>query len=107
MPARNFRVEFTNAARCDLADIRDYVALDKPVAARNLVRRIETQVHGLSFMPERHEWIPERTELKLDLRHTFLGPYRIVYRVKARTVTVMRIIHGARLLDRSFFPEIL
>jgi plasmid stabilization system protein ParE len=55
-------------------------------------------------MPLRHEVIPEAREIGVEYRHTLSGPYRTIYRVEKERVIVVRVIHGARLLDPSFLP---
>ena len=36
-------------------------------------------------------------------RHLVFGDYRTIFRVSGGTVFVLRIVHGARLLDPSMF----
>ncbi|HZZ28408.1 MAG TPA: type II toxin-antitoxin system RelE/ParE family toxin [Pirellulales bacterium] len=46
MPKKH-RVEITAAAERDLREIRDYIALDKPAAAQQWVKRIAKQIRSL------------------------------------------------------------
>ncbi|HTQ37897.1 MAG TPA: type II toxin-antitoxin system RelE/ParE family toxin [Pirellulales bacterium] len=101
MPKKH-RVEITVTAERDLYEIRDYIALDKPVAAQRWLLRIAKQIRSLKTMPLRHEVIPEAQEIGIEYRHMLLGPYRTIYRVEKERVIVVRVIHGARLLDPSF-----
>jgi toxin ParE1/3/4 len=50
--------------------------------------------------------IPENEILGTRYRHMIYGDYRTVFRVAKRTVYVLRVIHGARLLDASMFEEL-
>lgn len=98
---KRFRVEITASAERDLRDLGDYIARDKPRAADKWVREISRQIRSLGSMPLRHELIPEAKELGVDYRHIVLGNYRTIYRVDGPRVLVLRVIHAARLLDRS------
>ena len=105
--AGKHRVEITAAAERDLRNIRDYIARDKPVAAERWLQRIAKQIRSLKSMPLRHEIIPEARDIGIGYRHMLSGPYRTIYRVEKERVIVVRVIHGARLLDLSFLlgPE--
>jgi len=45
---------------------------------------------------------PERPQLSLDLRVVFHGAYAIYYRPSDKTVTIIRVLHGARDLAAIF-----
>ena len=104
MPA-TFRVEITDQAKADIADVWDYIAQDSPANASAWVLGIEKQVALLSHSPERCPRIPENEMLGTSYRHIIYGPYRVVFRVTGSQVTILRVIHGARLLDASFFAR--
>jgi plasmid stabilization system protein ParE len=55
-------------------------------------------------MPLRHEVVPEFAALGVELRHFVMGSYRTIYRIMEKRVVILRVIHGARLLDASFLP---
>jgi toxin ParE1/3/4 len=38
-------------------------------------------------------------------RHLLYGNYRSVFRIARKTVYVLRVIHGARLMDSSMFED--
>ena len=54
-------------------------------------------------MPERCPLIAENELMGTRYRHLRLGEYRTIFRVVVSKVLVLRIIHGARLLDSSMF----
>ncbi len=96
---KKYRVEITATAERDLCEIRDFIAKDKPLAAQRWIQRIQKQILRLQTMPLRHEVIPEARDIGIEYRHALLGPYRTIYRVENDRVLVVRVIHGARLLD--------
>ena len=102
MPVK-FRAEFTRSAEKDFEEIWTYIAADSPVAAANFVLALERQISTLEQFPERCPMIPENALLGSRYRHLVFGAYRTLFRIEGKTVYVLRVIHGARLLDSSMF----
>ena len=102
MPAK-FSVEITPSAEADIAEIWDYVAQDSPANAEALILALEEQIASLEKHPERCSRIPENELLGTSYRHLLYGAYRTIFRIIGSRVIVLRVIHGARLLDTSFF----
>lgn len=42
---------------------------------------------------------PEASELDVEYRHLIDAPYRTIFRVSRSRVIIIRVIHGAQLLD--------
>lgn len=104
MPAR-FRVRITRTAERDVEEIWNFIAQDSPEAAERLIGRLEEHIETSERFPERCPLIPENEILRTHYRHLLYGNYRAVFRIEKKTVYVLRIIHGARLLDISMFEE--
>ena len=104
MPAR-YRVEITRTAERDVDEIWDYIGADSIENATRFVIQLEEKIGTLERMPQRCPSIPENKLLGTEYRHLILGDYRVIFRIKASTVFVMRIVQGSRLLDSSFFGE--
>lgn len=100
MPTR-FHVELTDTAQLDIAEIWAFIARDSVSDANRFIRRLERQVQTLRRFPNRCPLIPENEVLNTRYRHLIYGKYRTIFRVSGKTVYVLRIIHGARLLDTS------
>ena len=100
MPAR-FQVEISRRAERDIDEIWTFIAEDNLNAADRLVLQLEKQLRTLERFPERSPLIPENELLGARYRHLIYGKYRTVFRVSGKTVYVVRVIHGARLLDTS------
>ena len=104
MPAKS-RVRITRTADRDLEEAWTFIAQDSIEEAAKFVRRLEEQIATLESFPERCPLIPENEILGARYRHLLYGNYRTVFRIAGRTVHVLRIIRGARLLDASMFEE--
>ena len=100
MPAR-FQVEISRRAELDIDEIWTFIARDNPHGADRLVLQLEKQLRTLERFPERCALIPENEFLGARYRHLLYGNYRTIFRVSGKTVYVVRVIHGARLLDTS------
>jgi plasmid stabilization system protein ParE len=104
MPAK-FRVRITRTAERDIEEIWNFTAQNSPPAAEQFIDRLEEQIETLEHFPERCPLIPENEILGTRYRHLLYGNYRSVFRIAKKMVYVLRVIHGARLLDSSMFED--
>lgn len=102
MPAQ-FKVEITSIAEADVAEIWDYIAQDSPFNANAFINKLSEQIETLENFPERSPLIAENRILGTAFRHLIYGHYRTIFRIAGRTVIILRVIHGARLLDSKLF----
>lgn len=98
---KKYRVEITATAERDALGIYEYIARDSPSHAVEWFREIVKQEKTLSSFPRRCPVIPEASDLGIEYRHLIWGNYRTVFRIHGHTVYIVRIIHGAQLLDTS------
>ena len=92
-------VVWSEPALADLDAIADYVALDNPMAAKALVRRILAHVEQLRDHPESG---PRPAELKgLRYRQIVEPPCRIFYRYESDTVYIVHVMRAERRLRRT------
>jgi plasmid stabilization system protein ParE len=97
--AKTFRVEITPLAEADIAEIWEYIAQDSSDNAAAFVQSLDEQIASLEQFPERCPRIPENEILGTAYRHLIHGAYRTIYRISGQRVIILRVIHGARLLD--------
>lgn len=103
--AKTFRLEITASAEADIAEIWEYIALDNPAAATAFIQRLEEQIDTLENFPERCARVPESRLLGAAYRHLLLGHYRAIFKIAGDRVIVMRVLHGARLLDTEMLER--
>jgi plasmid stabilization system protein ParE len=89
-----YSITWAESALASVAEAAEYIAKDSPSYAASLVAKVEKAGNSLVQFPERGRVVPEYDEE--SLRELFVGRYRLIYRVRARTVTIVAFIHGAR-----------
>jgi toxin ParE1/3/4 len=101
-------VLWTRVARRDLEEIIDFIAADRPTAARRLFERIEKRALALGSLPDLGRVVPELWCLRIEAyRELVLRPYRLVYRVEAERVLVMGPFDGRRDLEDLLLDRLL
>jgi plasmid stabilization system protein ParE len=63
------------------------------------VLRLEEQIRTLECFPERCPLVPENELLDTSYRHLLHGNYRTLFKIVGSRVIILRVLHGARLLD--------
>lgn len=85
------------AARADLIDIGDYIALDNPPRAASFVAEIEAKIIEIGERPSSFQ---KRDDLHKGLRHAIHGRYLIFFIQRNNEVQIVRVLQGARNLPR-------
>lgn len=93
------RFSLSQLARTDLAEIREYVARDKPLAARRLLSGFFERFRLLAEFPVLGE---KRDDLRSNLRSFSVGNYVVFYFPDAHGVQIVRVVHGARNITALF-----
>jgi toxin ParE1/3/4 len=97
------RLIWTEPALQDLEQIADYIALDDPMAAKRLVRKVFNKAELLQDFPEMcpvpHDLPDSR------YRHLVVSPLRIFYRVHGDSVFIVYVMRSERLLKASDLEE--
>jgi toxin ParE1/3/4 len=96
---KKFNVDITVAAEADVAELWEYIAQDDPDAATAFILRLEEQISTLERFPERCPLVRENELLGTAYRHLVYGNYRTVFKIIESKVIILRVLHGARLLD--------
>lgn len=94
-------VVWTAPALADLDRIADYIALDNPAAARELVQRVFAHIGRLA---EHRESGSKPQELRgFSYRQIVEPPCRIFYRHDADAVYIVHVMRGEQKLSRRKF----
>ncbi|GGA10975.1 type II toxin-antitoxin system RelE/ParE family toxin [Dyella caseinilytica] len=90
---------WTEPALSELDEIADYIALDNPQAARDLVHRVFQHVEQLAEHPESGS---RPSELKKSrYRQIVEPPCRIFYRFDGKALIILYVMRSERSLRRS------
>lgn len=87
------------AARADLIDIGDFIALDNRPRAASFVAEIEGKIVEVGERPGSFQ---KRDELHKGLRHARHGRYLIFFIEVGDEVQIVRVIQGSRDFQRLF-----
>jgi hypothetical protein len=69
------------------------------------MRGFYAKLRSLKRNPFLYEIIPEALDLGVTCRHALFKSHRIIYTVAGRQITVLRVIHAARLLRESMLED--
>lgn len=77
----------------DLTQAKEYIALENPEAAKQIVKRIKAKITLLSEQPNmgRLGRVPNTKELIVE--HT---PFILPYRVRDNKIEILRVLHSSR-----------
>ncbi|MCH7942222.1 MAG: type II toxin-antitoxin system RelE/ParE family toxin [Proteobacteria bacterium] len=86
-------VEWSVPAKDDLIAIAEYIAADDPLAALDVMDRIDGAVGRLADHPRSGR--PGRIATTRELVISDL-PYIVAYRIRQERVQILRVLHAAR-----------
>jgi addiction module RelE/StbE family toxin len=96
---RRYRVEYLPLAVRDLTEIIDYIARDRPAAARTLIDRIDRAVGRLAMFPRAGKRPNDARLRQMGYRMLVVRDYLVFYLIVGRSVQIRRIVHGVRRYD--------
>jgi toxin ParE1/3/4 len=92
------QIKWTEPALEDINEIAEYIALDKPSAAKRLVQNIFESVKRLKEFPDSGRVPIEISDSRY--RELIVGPCRIFYRVDKDVVYVLYVMRIERMLRK-------
>ena len=78
------------------SEIADYIAQDKPSAAKRWINEVFIKVEQLKSLPQIGRIVPEISDNKF--RELIYGNYRIIYRMEIKQISILTIRHGKQIL---------
>ena len=96
-------VIWTEPALSDFEAIADYIALDNPDAAAEMVRRVVGHVGQLCEHPRSGSALPELPGWRY--RQIIEPPCRAIYRQEQDRVFILHLLRSERLLKRSLLAK--
>ncbi len=90
------RLVWTERAVQDLEAIEFYIAHNNPTAAIAMTDELIARAEALPEHPRKGRVVPEVANP--DIRELLVGNYRLVYRIHGKTIEVLQVFEGHRLL---------
>jgi addiction module RelE/StbE family toxin len=90
------KVVWTDLAIADLKSIHEYISRDSKFYADRFIDKLINRVDQLENYSLSGRVVPEFG--KEDIRELIEGNYRIIFRVNANHIGIVRVHHSARLL---------
>jgi toxin ParE1/3/4 len=87
------KLRFSRDARDDLKELAEFIARDKPMAARRWVKRVKEKCHLLARNPKLGD---PREDLGANVRCSYVGSYVIFFRHVGDHLDISRVIRGDR-----------
>lgn len=93
------KAAWTHKALLRLQQIHDHIALDQPGNATTFVDRLTRRAELIASAPQGGRVVPQYG--RDDIRETYEGEYRIIYRIRQDGIDILTVRHMARLLPKS------
>ena len=97
------RIVWAESALLDLNDVAEYIALDKPSAAKKLVQKVFASIDLLEQAPKSGRVPPELKGSRY--REIIVGPCRIFYRPTRNSIFILYVMRSERMLRNYLLSE--
>ena len=97
------QIIWAEPALADIDEIAEYIALDKPLVAKNLVAQVFEKVDRLKDFPKSGKKPPELPRGS-RYKDVVVGPCRIFYRLDNNKIYILYVMRSERVL-RKFILE--
>ncbi|NQU63702.1 MAG: type II toxin-antitoxin system RelE/ParE family toxin [SAR324 cluster bacterium] len=97
------QIIWTEPALIDLDEIAEYIAFDKPSAAKKLVKNVFASVKRLQQFPKSGKCPPELQNT--DYLEIVIGPCRIFYRIDKNKVYILYVMRSEQKLRLYLLKE--
>jgi toxin ParE1/3/4 len=97
------KIEWTHEALERLSEIEDFISQDSPERAEKFIDRIIERAESLSNNPLRGRAVPEISNP--DIRELIFKKYRIVYRIRGKSIDILTVFEGHRLFRADEIEE--
>lgn len=92
-------IKYLPSAAQDITDIIEYVSIDNPSAALNLLILFDEKISILSYFPHSGPIPNDRRLQLLNYRMLVVDSYLVFYVVHHDFIEIRRVLHGKRRYD--------
>jgi len=95
------KLRWSKRAIRDVAQLRDYIALDSPFYAQQFIERLINRLANLIEFPQSGRLVPEAE--RDDIREIIYQGYRTIYQIreKQQEIVIVTVVHGSRDLTNT------
>lgn len=103
-----YEMVWARVAENDLKDIIDYIAIDSPITALNILKKIRNKASYLYTMPDRCRIVPELKEQGImQYRELILSPWRIIFRIAEMKVYILSVLDARRNVEDILLKRLI
>jgi len=100
MAARKREVRWSEGAYEDLQAIVEFIALDRPLAAKEILQKIRHKCESLRLAAEKGRIVPELERQGIRVyREWVISVWRVLYRINPSTIDVLLVIDSRRNVE--------
>lgn len=104
---KRYKVLWTLVAEKDLEQVVRFISCDHPQTALRTLHLVRSKAKSLKTHPQRGRRPPELIHLgSLPFRELITSPWRLLYRIKQKTVEVLGFFDGRRDLEEILFERL-
>jgi plasmid stabilization system protein ParE len=97
---QQYQIIWAAVAQRDLNQILDFIALESPGNALQIIGEIRQKASDLYTLPDRGRIVPELKDQGIHIyREILLPPWRLIYRISDTTVFVLSVIDSRRNVE--------
>lgn len=95
------RLRWSTRALKDMAQLRDYIALDSPLYAQQFISRLAARIEALPDFPQSGCLVPEAE--RDDIREVIYQGYRAIYLLREiqQEIVLITVVHSSRDLNNA------
>jgi len=95
------KIHWSNTSINDMQQIKEYIGQGSPHYAFVFINRLFETVKKAASFPQIGRKVPEFNHD--NIRELIYRNYRIIYHLQDDVITVLTVIHGARILNNDTF----
>ena len=98
--SQEYKVIWADIAEQDLIEIINYIAINNPQNALNILKKIKKKASTLYAMPERCRIVPElKAQNITQYQELIVAPWRIIFRIVEKKVYVLSVLDSRRNIE--------
>lgn len=93
-----YKIRYSKEAKQDLIDTKKYIKynLQEPKIADKLINKIKKEIDKLLNDPQIYQIVDDDFIKKLEIRKIIVDNYIVFYRIKEKTIEIVRVMYGRR-----------